>query len=285
MNQNKKPHKICNRILAGLGIFLIIFLVWQGLKKPPLAGDWQPALAVLSTAEFHGNLVTVKNVRNFRYNKSESNPIPSFYDKTYDLNKLAKVWFITDPFKGLAIAAHTFVSFEFSNSDFLSITIEARKTKGQTYDLFKGILRTYPLMYIAADERDAVLVRANIDQDDLYMYPAKLGNQENAKILLTDMLEKMNSLKLHPEWYNTITANCTSQIAWHINKLFPGRLPRIAWQTQFSGYADALALKQGLLDTNLTLEQARQKFRITEISQKIDDVPNYSALLRQAILQ
>jgi len=139
----------------------------------------------------------------------------------------------------------------------LSISIEARKIKGQEYNLFWGMLHTYPLMYIAADEHDTVFVRANIDKDDLYMYPVKLQDPRHAKLLLIDMLDKMNSLASRPEWYNTVTANCTSQIAWHINKLFPGRLPRIAWQTQLSGYADALALKQGLLDTNLPLDKAR----------------------------
>jgi hypothetical protein len=279
--RNKKHHKIRWYILGGIGLLLVVFIAWQEFKKPPLTGDWQPALAVLSSADFNGNLVTVHNVRNFRYDGSEANPIPSYYDKTYDLNKLTKVWYITDPFKGLSIAAHTFVSFEFSNGDYLSISIEARKVKRQTYNLFWGMLHTYPLMYIAADEHDTVFVRANIDRDDLYMYPVKLQDSSHAKLLLTDMLEKMNSLAVKPEWYNTITANCTSQIAYHINKLFPGRLPRIAWQTQLSGYADALALKQGILDTNLPLEQARKKYYITTRSQEVEYVPNYSVQIRQ----
>ncbi len=281
MDKNKKSHKLRWYVLGGIGLILIIFVAWQELKKVPTTGDWWPALSKLSTAEFNGNFVTVHNVRNFQYNGSETNPIPAWYDKTYDLNKLTKVWYISDPFKGLSIAAHTFVSFEFSNGDFLSISIEARKVQGQTYNLFSGMLHTYPLMYIAADEHDTVFVRANVDKDDLYMYPVKLQDPGHAKLLLTDMLEKMNSLAVRPEWYNTVTANCTSQIAWHINKLFPGRLPRIAWQTQLSGYADKLALQQGMLDTDLPLDQARKKYYVTAKSQKIGYVANYSSLIRQ----
>lgn len=281
MSKNKKHFKLRWYIFGGVGLLLIIFVAWQALKKVPTTGNWQTSLAVLSTAQFNGDLVTVRNVRNFQYNGSEANPIPAYFDKTYDLNKLTKVWYIDDPFKGMSIAAHTFVSFEFSNGDYLSISIEARKTKGQTYDIFKGMLHTYPLMYIAADEHDTVFVRANVDKDDLYMYPVKLQDPLHAKLLLIDMLEKMNSLAVHPEWYNTVTANCTSQIAWHINKLFPGRLPRIAWQTQLSGYADELALKQGLLDTNLPLDQARKKYYVTTKSQEVGYAPNYSQLIRQ----
>jgi len=282
METKAKKFTINKKIAWGSIILLaVIFVLWQSFKKVPIQGDWWPALSRLSTADFHGDLVTVHNVRNFQYDGSEKNPIPAWYDKTYDLNKVTKVWYITDPFKGLSIAAHTFVSFEFSDGNYLSISIEARKVKGQEYNLFTGLLHTYPLMYIAADEHDTVFVRANVDKDDLYVYPVKLQDPAHAKLLLTDMLEKMNSLAVHPEWYNTITANCTSQIAWHINKLFPGRLPRIAWQTQLSGYADELALKQGLLDTNLSIEEARKKYLVTTRSQEIGYVPNYSQLIRQ----
>lgn len=260
---------------------MVAFFVWQGSKRPSLSGDWQPALAVLSTADFRGNLVTVHNVRNFKYNGSEGSPIVAYYEKTYDLTKLKTVWFISDPFKGMNFAAHTFVSFEFTNGDFLSITIEARKEKGQVYSVLTGILRSYPLMYIAADEHDSIYVRASVNKDQLYMYPVKLQDQEHAREFLVDMLEKMNSLAVAPEWYNTVTANCTSQIAYHINKLFPGRLPRIAWQTQLSGYADELALKSGLLDTDLkTINEARAKYYVSKRSREIGYVPNYPTLIR-----
>jgi hypothetical protein len=50
-----------------LAVLLTFFIGWLFLDKPPLAGDWQEQLAVVSTAEFQGDQVTVKNVRNFRY--------------------------------------------------------------------------------------------------------------------------------------------------------------------------------------------------------------------------
>lgn len=279
-----KSRRVFWYLLGVIGFLLVIFFIWQGAKQPPLEGDWQPALARLSTAEFNGDFATVKNVRNFQYEGSESSPIPAYYDKTYDLNKLTRVWYITDPFKGLSVAAHTFLSFEFSDGNYLSITIEARKTKGQDYDIFKGILHTYPIMYIAADERDAIFVRANVDKDGLYMYPVN-ADPINVRKLFVAMLNTMNDLAVHPAWYNTIWANCTSTIAYQINRVFPGRLHQWSWPLVLSGYADELALKQGLLDTSLSLDQARKKFRITEISQNMGYGPNYSFQLRQALLE
>jgi hypothetical protein len=225
----------------------------------------------------------VRNVRNFRYSGSEEDKDTkvAYYDKTYDLTKIKKVWYITEPFGKLKAAAHTFLSFEFENGDFLSITVEARKLKGQEYSLFKGLLRTYPLMYIAADERDVVVLRANIRKSDMYVYPVKLKQQENARLVLEDILNEMNDLAVNPDWYNTFWDNCTSRIAYHINRISPGRLTGNLWQLAITGYADELALKKGLLDTDLSLEEARKKYFISKRSREIGPVDDYSRIIRQ----
>jgi hypothetical protein len=278
---NKIRHKISWYVLGGIGLLLVVFITWQEFKKPPSVADWQPALAVMPTATFNGNFATVHNVRNFRYDQS-GNPVQiAYYDKTYDLTKLTKVWYLTDPFKGLSVAAHTFVSFEFSDGNYLSVTIEARLVKGQQYNLFSGILHSYPIMYIAADEKDAIFVRANINKDQLYMYPVKLSKPENGRLLFVGMLQTMDDLAAHPAWYNTLWANCTSSIAYEINRVSPGRLSYFSWQLALTGYADKLALKAGLLDTNLPLAEARDKYYISTKSQQIGYVPNYSQLIRQ----
>lgn len=267
-------------LLVAFGLLIVIFITWQATKQVPTEGDWQTPLAQLSTAEFKGDLVTVKNVRNFRYKGSEEEAdlVPAYYDRTYDLTKLTKVWYVSEPFKELSVAAHTFLSFEFSNGDYLSISIEARKLKGRKYRLSLGLLRTYPLMYIAADERDAVLVRTNVRKSDVYVYPVRT---QKGRELLVDMLEEMNNLATEPQWYNTVTDNCTSRIAWHVNRVTPNRISNVAWQSYVTGYADAFALEHGLLDTNLSLEDARKKYYITNRSQQIGDVPDYSKQIRQ----
>lgn len=273
--------KLYKKILFAILIILLVFIFWQFMKKPVTAGDWQEQLAVTSKAEFNGDTVVVKNVRNFRYYPTEHDMHADYYDKTYNLNEIKKVWYTTEPFNENNSAAHTFVSFEFNSGDFLAISIEARKTKDQSYSIWKGMIKTYPLIYIAADERDITLLRANIRNDKVYVYPVKLENKDNAKLLLVDMLNKMNDLNVHPEWYNTLFSNCTSSIAKHINKLSPGRISMFSWQLWLTASADELALKHGLLDTDLSIEKAREKFFITDISQKIGDVDNYSKLIRK----
>ena len=271
------------QILIGLGVLIAFFFAYQILKPIPTTGNWQKALSILSTAEFNGDLVTVKNIRNFTYNGSEDeeHSIPNYYDKTYDLTKLTKVWFIADPFKENELAAHTFVSFEFANGSYLSITIEARKLVGQKYSLIEGAFNAYPLMYIAADERDTILARAAIRKDKVYLYPVKTSSPEKARALLVDMLNEMNSLSIKPQWYNTIWDNCTSRIAYHINRVTPHRIPDITLATFVTGFADRFALEQGLLDTDLPLEQAREKYFISDRAIEVGNVEDFSKRIRE----
>ncbi len=275
-----KIQKVVKGIGLGVAVFIIGFFVWQQTLVPPTVGDWQEQLRVLPTAEFSGNLVTVSNVRNFRYGPEEKDMHPGYYTKTYNLDELTRVWYTTEPFNENKIAAHTFLSFEFLNGDFLAVTMEARKTKAQSYSIWKGMLRTYPLVYIAADERDVTLLRANLRKDNVYVYPVKLSRPENGKLLLTSVLKRMNDLQVHPKWYHTLFANCTSSIALHVNELTPGRIHPWSWQLWLTSSADELALKAGLLDTALSIEKAREKFFVTSKSQAIGDVTDYSSKIR-----
>lgn len=273
--------KIVKTICGSILIIITIFVIVEFTKKAPSTGDWQIQLSTPSIAEFNGDLVTIKNVRNFRYNPEEKDVHPGYYDKEYDLSKIKQVWYTAEPFNENTFAGHTFLSFEFESGDFLAITMEARKTKDQTYSIWKGLLRTYPLIYIAADERDVTLVRANLRKDKVYVYPVKLSDPKNARILLTNILNEMNNLLVNPRWYNTVFSNCTSEIAKQVNKISPGRISIFSWQLLLTASADELALKHGLLDTDLPIEDARNKFYVTEKSEKFGDVPEYSKLIRK----
>lgn len=269
-------HKIfaCTLLL----LFGFVFILLQPGKVAPTTGDWQEQLAVASTAEFHGNMVTVKNIRNFRYSSDESTNFPNYYDKTFNIHELKKVWYISEPFNDQRYAAHTFLSFEFEGNQFLSITIEARKRKDQIYKIWLGALKGYPLIYVAADERDTVLLRANGRHDEVFVYPVKT-TQENAKKLLVDYLTRMNELQVRPHWYNSFWDNCTSNIVYHVNRVSPGRISW-SWKLIFTAHADELALNLGLLDTDLSIEQARAKYKINTKSEEAGDTESYSQAIR-----
>ena len=62
LSRNKKALSMIG-ILVGL---VIVGLGWYLSDTPSTQGDWQEQLAVSSRAEFNGDTVMVRNVRNFR---------------------------------------------------------------------------------------------------------------------------------------------------------------------------------------------------------------------------
>src|SRR5215212_8936282 len=130
--------------------------------------DWSPDQAILPTAKIHGPLVTIRNIRNFRYEATDRYT-PGYYDKTFDLRELDSAWFFVEPF-GRSGAAHTFVSFGFRDRDFVALSVEIRKEKGESFSPVKGLLRRYEIMYVIGDERDLVKLRTNYRNDPVHLY-------------------------------------------------------------------------------------------------------------------
>jgi hypothetical protein len=94
------------------------------------------------------------------------------------------------------------------------VSIETRKERGEAYSTLQGFFRQYELHYVVADERDVIRLRTNYRKDppeDVYVYRMS-GPAENARRLFVEYLEEINALKERPQWYNTLTTNCTTAI-------------------------------------------------------------------------
>ena len=110
------------------------------------------------------------------------------------------------------------------------------------------------------------------------MYPTK-ASLEKKKALFLDMVGKANLLREHPEFYNTLTNTCTTKIVSHVNKISPKRIP-FSYKVLLPGYSDRLAYDLGLLDTELSFEEARDKFLINEKAEKYAADKNFPVLIR-----
>ena len=256
-----------------LSYTILIFAV-----RPSNDRDWNKDQAILPSAVVKDNLVLIKNIRNLSYT-STSTYLVNYYDRTFDLNKLKKVWYVVEPFSGYVGAAHTFLSFEFEEDRFVAISVEIRKEKGESFSAFKGLMRQYELMYVIADERDVVKLRSNYRKDQVFVYPVK-ADVEKSKALFLDMIARANKLKDEPEFYNTLTSTCTTNIVDHVNKITPERVP-FRLEILFPADSDRLALEAGLIDTDLTLEEARKKYLINEKAEKYANDINFSVKIRE----
>ena len=245
--------------------------------RPSNDRAWSPDQAVLPYAEIDGHVVRIHNIRNNRY-QSPDRYMVDYYDRTFDLDGLESAWFIVEPFAGVPGPAHTFVSFGFASGQYVAISVEIRKERGESFSPLKGLLRRYEVMYVVADERDVIKLRSNYRHDDVYVYPVRA---ERAKVrrMFVEMLGRANELRERPEFYNTLTNTCTTNIVRHVNTIAPRRVP-LSYKVLLPAYADRLAYDIGLLDTTLPFEEARRRFKVNDRALRYADSPDFSRLIR-----
>lgn len=267
------------KYLLTLVLFLVLaYIVLIIVVRPSLNRDWSPDQAVLARAEISGNSVSITNIRNIEYRTTKDYDL-HYYDKTFDLGKLESVWYMVEPFSGYgAGAAHTLVSFGFEGGDYVAISAEIRKEKGESFSAVKGLLRQYELIYVIADERDVLKLRSNYRKDDVFLYPVKTTKERMQKLFVS-MLTRANKLATEPKFYNTLTNTCTTSIVEHVNEIVPGRIP-FSYKVLMPGYSDELAQKIGLIDNTLSIEDLRAKYRINDKALKYANDPLFSERIR-----
>ena len=246
---NRKPSAV-KRLLKRGSIAIVLFACVAAAVlafiHPRADRRWVPQHAVMAHADVRGDTASLHRVRNFSYT-SEDAFAPAYDDRRYDLNKLETVWFIVTPFsKHWRGPAHTFVSFGFSDSQYVAISVEARREPGETYGPVTGLFKQFELIYVVGDERDLIGSRAVHGGYDVYLYPIRTS-KERIRELFVEMLARSNGLSTTPEFYNTLTNNCTSNVVDHVNHIAPSAVPR-GIKTILPGYADEVAYSLGLIE-------------------------------------
>ena len=263
-------------LLASLGM-LLCWLTLCVLVRPSNTRDWTPDQQRVATATIDGDSVLVRNVRNAHYRSSSDFDV-RWEERRFDLRKLDSVWFVVEPFADWRGPAHTFLSFGFGGDEFVAISVEIRKERGESFSPWLGLLRQYELMYVVGDERDLIGLRANHRQDDVYLYPIRATRAGMRKLFLA-MLERANALAAQPEFYNSLTSNCTSNIVDHIELIAPGRIPS-SYKTLLPGYSDDLAYDLGLIDTALPRTQYRAAHRINDLAATHAEAADFARAIR-----
>jgi len=266
--------------VAALAIFTVLVILF--LRIPASNDrDWQPDVSVTPHATVNGDLVTIHGVRNFDY-RSESDFTPRWEDRTYDLRKLDSADIIAVYWSDKAVA-HIMVSFGFQDEDYLAVSIETRKEKGESYSTLAGFFRRYELHYVVADERDVIRVRTTYrqPQEDVYIYRTRTP-QRNIRRSFLDYLQAMNDMCVHPRFYNTLTTNCTTTVLMH-TRMNP-ESPPMSWKILLSGYLPDYLYELGRIDTAKPFADLEKLSRVNERAQAADkDNASFSQRLRQGL--
>jgi hypothetical protein len=243
-----------------VGMVLAVTLAWYLSLRPSNDHAWETEYARAPVARRDGNRMHVTDVRNFRY-RSVADPIPAWYDATYDIEALTGVDLICSYWAGESIA-HVFLSFAFADGRHLAVSVETRRRKDQSYSAIAGFFRHYQLIFIVADERDLIGVRTDVRRERVFLYTLRITPEETRR-LFGGYMDRATALAERPEFYNTLTNNCTSNIVRIIDRGLP-RAQRLglSWRLLFSGYADAFAYDVGRLAGELPFVELKRLSRI-----------------------
>jgi len=264
-------------VIIFFDIFAII-LIWWFFIPPSNNRNWQPDVAILPYATFNGDNVTIHNIRYCDY-RTETDYTVRHYDRTFDLNKLYSIdLFLV--YWGSPYIAHTILSFGFGDGQYVSISIETRKEKGEAYSAIKGFFKQYELTYVVADERDLIRLRTNYRNEDVYLYRLK-GNPETARKIFLDYLREINRLKDTPEWYNALTDNCTTALRGHTAPYNPHA--KLDWRIIVNGFGDEFVYEQKILDQSLPFAELKAKSHVNARGQAADKDPFFSQRIRDGL--
>lgn len=262
-----------------LSVFAVLVVVFFQIQ-PSNERHWQPEVAITPNAEITGDLVTIHGVRNFDY-RTETDFTPRWETRTYDLRKLDSAGVIASYWAGKAIA-HVMLSFGFEGKEYLAVSIETRKEKGESYSNLAGFFRNYELYYVVADERDVVRVRTTYrqPQEDVYIYRIN-GPVENVRRVFLDYLKSINELHDRAAFYNTLTINCTTSILFH-TRMNPESPPR-SWKILLSGYVPEYLYRLGCLDTTKPFPELERLSHVNTRAPAADKDPAFSQRIREGL--
>ena len=263
---------------GGVGALLGGGLLWTR-AEPSGSGSFVAEHARQAEVVIDGGQVTIRNFRDFIHHSADSATI-RYVERTFDLGDVETVWYVLTPFSDdWRGPAHSFLSFGLADSSFVAVSVEARRERGEDYSMVGGLLHRYEVHYVIGSELDLIGLRAVHRDPAVLVYPMR-ATAEAARALLEDMLRRAERLRHAPEFYNTLLNNCTTNILDHVNTIAPG--DPIPWGPRIllPGYSDQLAYERGLIDTELSLEEARARFRVNERARLHAGRPDFSRRIR-----
>jgi hypothetical protein len=273
-----RVHRILLRLAAVVAVVLLLAFAFVRLARTPSnEREWNAAQRVLPRVEVRGELVEIRNVRDFTW-RSESEFDARYLDRTFDLRELDSVWYAISRFGGVPGLAHAFLTFGFGD-EYVSISVEARKEAHETYSPYRGLLREYELMYVIGTERDVLGLRTNVWKEDLTLYPIRT-TPEQIRRTFVDMTMRAEKLAVDPEFYDTFTSSCSSNIIRHVNTIAPGQI-RAGIGTILPGFSDRVAWKLGMIDSDLPLERIRDVYRVGAAAQSVPLDDEFSRAIRR----
>lgn len=261
--------------------FLFITLIFIGVFwsiQPSNNRQWETGMEKIAHIEINQDQLIVQNLRNFQYDQSGIINF-DYLTQEYQFSDISQVWLVVEPFTQHRQIAHTYFIFDFHHQSPIAISVESRREKDEDYHPVLGAFKKYELIYIWSTETDQTIRRVALENNQLYMYPLQISSSAAAK-LLRQLAETTQQLETTPRFYNTLTSNCTNELAKAANQVKPNSVPW-NWAYIFPGYSAEELYKLKLIPTDQPLDKITERYTIHPIVAQIYQQPNFSELLRQ----
>jgi hypothetical protein len=225
--------------------------------------DWYPYLARAPEVTVTEDRFDVAPVSDWSY-ASEGPTSETYIAAGYPIEELRNVWFMLEPQPGSQLAAHTLLLFEFEGDRMLGLTIEARREQGEEYSAFLGIFNKFELAYIWASARDLLTRRAVMLDHEVFVYPVAISDEQK-RLLLRRLLDRTEALETRPRYYNTITSNCTNELA---------KAAGFHWAPAYilTGRSDEYLFRRGIIPGD-SFAQAHARSDMTAFIQALNQAP------------
>ena len=269
------------KLAAVVGITAALWLPllgWWATILPSNDRDWQPDVAYVAAASIAGDVLTVRNVRNFNW-RSADDFDARWETRQYHLSQLQGADLFLSYWAGESIA-HAIVSFNFADSDPLAFSIEIRKQQGENFSATAGFFKTYELAIIAADERDVVKVRSTVRGEDVRIFRLDM-EPATAHGLLREYVTLANDVSARPRWYNTLTANCTTMIFGMARRLDPRT--RLDWRILLPGQLPSYLRDREFVSRDVPLTALIAAARIGPRAAAPPPDPEFSQRIREGV--
>lgn len=261
---------------VALLLLMVAVFAWYFSLAPRQDRDWASDVAHNVAGEISGDIVHLKNIRAFRWQTADIPSHEAWISRDIDLRKIAGADMITSVW-GNPLIAHLLVSFRFTDGAPLTFSVEIRREKGESFSPLGGFFRQFELSLIAAEEADILAWRAGPRGEEVRLYPLALTPDQARQVFL-GYVTLGNRLNEKPQWYNTVTSNCTT-VVWQLSKVLSPDLP-LDQSLLLSGRLPEYLEKLGALAGTGSLEEKRARALISEKVRSLSAGADFSQAIR-----